>query len=168
MIYISSHATSEVQAPAGRKSFGQFATQEWEFTNLDVCFETLMKFLNEEVLNKGFTPIDFGVNLSEDNNPQTYFAYVLFDDKGILPPPPGKILAVKRFPTGSYYLQDNINEKVKQVGNRFWKLCVSARPTNNPSYEGAILMWDDVVFNEIEIEVYAESNDNLGFLISSA
>lgn len=56
-----------------------------------------MKFLNEEVLDKGFTPIDFGVNLSEDNNPQTYFVYVLFDDKGVLPPLPGKILAVERF-----------------------------------------------------------------------
>jgi len=35
-------------------------------------------------------------------------------------------------------------------------------------YEVAILRWDDVVFNEIDIEVNVEGYDNLSLLTSSA
>lgn len=88
---------------------------------------------------------------SEENDKHTLFAYVLFDDKGVMPPPPSKQLVVERF--CQYEIcRDTIDDKVRAAGSRFWKLCVTAHPNEKYDLEVAILRWDEVELEDIDIK----------------
>ena len=162
MIWLSVNSPKLIEAPKGKKTFGTLAKQEWEFMEMDECFEQMMKFLNEEVLAKGHTPVDFNISRVEEDEKVKNVAYVLYDDKGVLPKPPGKRLIAERenFQCIWYESEEKntkkwLLEKAKAAGNRFWKHCICMR-ADFAIGEASILRWDDVEFEEVNYEFHYE------------